>query len=140
MNGWQRLWLVGTVCLGLWFIGWWPLTMVGDGRNANLSYRLELMVDFNDPNCKEYTVRPLPTLREPRITEPCYRIFQSRQYDDTVPYTIEAYDRRDDEHWRDFYLSAVGWGAGGTLVISALVYLIGWIVGWIIRGFRPRAS
>jgi hypothetical protein len=40
------------------------------------------------------------------------------------------------------FFAAVVWGIGVTLVISAIVYLVGWLIGrlfgWIVRGFRQH--
>ena len=38
LNGWQRLWLVGTVCLGLWLVGWWPLQSIGKEQGLASSW------------------------------------------------------------------------------------------------------
>jgi hypothetical protein len=141
LNGWQRLWLVGTVCLGLWLIGWWPLTVGGDARSGNWDYRRSIEKDFSNPACKDYQVRPLHTLREPAYDTGCWHIYTSRKYDDsaTVPFTLEVYDRRQDEHWRNVYLTGLGLGTAATIVVSGLLYLIGWVIAWIIRGFRRGA-
>jgi hypothetical protein len=54
LNGWQRLWLVGTVCLGLWLVGWWPLQLAGKTHDYYFSYRWELEKDFQNPQCRAY--------------------------------------------------------------------------------------
>jgi hypothetical protein len=135
-NGWQRLWLVGTVCLGLWLIGWWPLQWAGKTYDYQFSYRWELEKDFRNPQCRAYQIAPLSTLSKPSPGEPCYEISFNRQYDETVPYTLEAYDRRVSGWWRRSYLEALAVGTIGTILLSAFAYLCGRVVGWIYRGFR----
>jgi hypothetical protein len=130
--------VVGTICLGLWLIGLWPLGFGSEGRISNSDYRRDLLADFKNPACREYSVSPLNTLIEPHLTEPCYHIYTSRKFDNTVPYTIEAHDRHLYQHYRSVYLSALGFGTLATVAISVLVYLVGTVIGWIVRGFRPQ--
>ena len=58
LNGWQRLWLVGTVCLGLWLVGWWPLQLAGKTHDYYFGYRWELEKDFQNPQCRAYQTAP----------------------------------------------------------------------------------
>ena len=64
LNGWQRLWLVGTVCLGLWLVGWWPLQLAGKTHDYYFGYRWELEKDFQNPQCRAYQTAPLGTLTQ----------------------------------------------------------------------------
>ena len=134
--GWQRLWLVGTVCLGLWLVGWWPLQVAGKTHDYYFGYRWELEKDFQNPECRPYQTAPLGTLSKPPFGAPCSQISLNRQHDETVPYTLEAYDRHGSAQWRESYLQALALGAVATGLLSALVYLCGLIVGWISQGFR----
>ena len=79
LNGWQRLWLVGTVCLGLWLVGWWPLQLAGKTHDYYFSYRWELEKDFQNPQCRAYQTAPLGTLSKPPFGEPCSQISFNRQ-------------------------------------------------------------
>ena len=95
LNGWQRLWLVGTVCLGLWLVGWWPLQLAGKTHDYYFGYRWELEKDFQNPQCRAYQTAPIGSLTQPPLGEPCSYIAFRRRFDDaTVPYTLESYDRR----------------------------------------------
>jgi hypothetical protein len=142
LNGWQRLWLVGTICLGLWFIGWWPLMQAGEQHFRSWDYRQTIEKEFANPACRDYQVLPTAALREPAYGQACYHIYLSRKYDDTgtVPYTLAVYDGNRDTHWRNVYLAGLGIGVVGTVTLSALVYLVGWVIAWILRGFRRTAS
>ena len=144
LNGWQRLWLVGTICLGLYLIGWLPLTTHTTAQIAERDYQRRLEKDLANPACKEYQTRPFLSLVQPEFDEDggaCWHLFTSRKYDDTktIPFTMETYERRQQEHWRNIYLAELAVGTVGTVAISGLIYLAGWVVGWIIRGFRLRA-
>ena len=69
LNGWQRLWLVGTVCLGLWLVGWWPLQLIGTERDSSSWYdRQAIERDFSNPLCRAYQVGPISALSEPPPT------------------------------------------------------------------------
>jgi hypothetical protein len=105
LNGWQRLWFVGSICLGLWLIGWWPLP----GEKAHdWDYRRSIERDFANPACQDYQVRPISELREPDfVDQACWHIYNSRRFDDTrtVPYTLAVYDRKHEAYWRNYYLT-----------------------------------
>lgn len=77
-------------------------------------------------------------LREPGYSESCYHIFLSRKYDSTIPYTLEAYKSDNSAKSWAQYLAALGIGATGTAIVSGLVYFFGWLVGWILTGFRQQ--
>jgi hypothetical protein len=139
LNGWQRLWLVGTVCLGLWLMGSWPLYMLQDSGSEQ-SYRWAIEKDFKNPQCKPYQTAPISSLTEPPFSGPnggsCWHIYTSRLYDAEVPYTLEAYTRNRDARWWTFYFQGLAIGTGATILLSAFAYLCGWVVGWVYRGFR----
>jgi len=43
-------------------------------------------------------------------------------------------------HWEKLKLKDVGIipGAAGTAIASGLVYFLGWLVGWVVAGFRQQ--
>jgi hypothetical protein len=136
LNGWRRLWLVATGALAVWLVVVWPLdALKGDGR---YSFDRGIEKEFESGQCRTYQTAALSTLKQPRIDEGCYYIYLSRQYDSTVPYTLEAYNRKNSADSRDAYLVALGIGAAGTAIASGLVYFLGWLVGWILTGFRQQ--
>jgi hypothetical protein len=139
LNGWQRLWFVGSICLGLWLIGWWPVKRAAELYDWD--YRWSIEKDFANPACQDYQVRPTSALREPASDQACWHIYLSRKYDDTrtVPYTLAVYERESYARWRNNYLGGLGIGIVGTVTLSALVYFAGWVIAWILRGFRRAA-
>ena len=142
LNGWQRLWLVGTVCLGLWLVGWWPLQSIGAERGSSSWYdRQAIERDFSNPLCRPYQVGPISALSEPPADNyggTCWHIYKSRRSQENaeVPYTLETYDRQRSAWWLKPYFAAVAFGAVATGLLSAFVYLCGLVVGWIYQEFR----
>ena len=77
-------------------------------------------------------------LPEPAYGRDCLYIYLSRKFDNTVPYTLDAYKTYSFERDREHYLAALAVAAAGTAIISGLIYFFGWLVGWILTGFRQR--
>ena len=49
--------------------------------------------------------------------------------------TGRAFDRRGPAEWV-LGLMGLGIGTAGTVMLSALAYLVGWVIAWILGGFR----
>ena len=94
--------------------------------------------EFESGQCQNYQTAPLESLREHGYREGCWHIYLSRKYDDTVPYTFEAYKRNNSAWDREQYLFALVMGVAGTAIASGLVYFLGWLVGWVVTGFRQH--
>jgi hypothetical protein len=119
-------------------VGHCPRDRVPDSTVYDWDYRWSIEKDFANPACQDYQVRPISELREPASDQACWHIYLSRKYDDTrtVPYTLAVYDRKSHAYWRNYYLQGLGIGIIGTVTLSALVYFAGWVIAWILRGFR----
>ena len=138
LNGWRRLWLVATAAAALWFVVLWPLTVRKD-HYVTSGYSRDIEKEFASGQCQAYQTAPFDRLKEPKYSEACWHIYTSRQSDSTVPYTLEAYNSNRAAWHRNVYFWALGIGAAGTAIASGLVYFFGWLVGWILMGFRqPR--
>jgi len=87
------------------------------------------------PNLPNGTEEMLP---EPAYGRDCLYIYLSRKFDNTVPYTLEAYKTYSSARDREQYLAALSVAAAGTAIVSGLVYFFGWLIGWIFAGFRQR--
>jgi hypothetical protein len=83
------------------------------------------------PNLPNGTEEMLP---EPAYGRDCLYIYLSRKFDNTVPYTLEAYKTYSSARDREQYLAVLAVGAAGTFIISGLVYFFGWLVGRILTG------
>ena len=127
--GWRRLWLVATAALAIWFVVVWPLQSLKDWQLERYDYDRAIEKEFESGQCQTYQMAPLEQLRAPGDSESCWHIYLSRKYDNTVPYTLEAYRTKNSASDRDEYLAALGTGAVGTAMASGLVYFLGWLVG-----------
>jgi hypothetical protein len=140
-NGWQRLWLVSTVCLGLYSIAYLPLSEAD--RIVYTSDYWDTVAAFEKPECRDTQTAPLSTLHNLPIGD-CTGIYVARRdrepMSEPTPYTLEIYHQRQSEKWWRYYRAHATYGIIATLFVSAFVYLCGWIIGWIYRGFRKGAQ
>jgi hypothetical protein len=91
LNGWQRLWLVGTVCLGLLFMGWLPRDIANETGNYFWSEMSKLETEFRNPQCELYRTAPLDTLHQRPAEEGCTHLYSARINDETnVPFSLAA--------------------------------------------------
>ena len=60
-------------------------------------------------------------LPEPGYGKDCLHIYLSRKFDNTVPYTLEAYKIYSSARDREQYLAVLAVGAAGTAIVSGLV-------------------
>ena len=133
-----RLWLVATAALAIWFVVVWPLQSLKDWQLERHDYDRAIEKEFESGQCQNYQTAPLESLREHGYREGCWHIYLSRKYDDTVPYTFEAYKRNSSAWDREQYLFALVMGVAGTAIASGLMYFLGWLVGWVVTGFRQH--
>ena len=147
LNGWRRLWLVATAAAAVWFVVVWPLQALKDPGLAEYDYRRAIEKDFASGQCQTYQTAPVENLREPAFSDKggsCWHIYTARtspesgrKYD-VVPYTLKTYDSDHSAWVRRNYLGGLGIGVAGTAIASGLVYFLGWLVGWILMGFRQQ--
>jgi hypothetical protein len=140
LNGWRRLWLVATAAAALWFVVVWPLLSLRDVQSGEYDYRREIEKEFASGQCRIYQTEPFEKLREPGLNDGCWYIYEDRKYDKDIvlPYTLEAYKSKKSAYDREQYLIALSVGVAGTAIASGLVYFLGWLVGWILTGFRQH--
>ena len=96
---------------------------------------MAIQKDFENPKCRDYQIAPLGTLPKPAFGGACYHIHLSRDSTTPVPYTLEAYLADRDAWWQKIYLSVLALGVFVTVAISATVYFLGWLTGWVLKGF-----
>jgi hypothetical protein len=140
LNGWRRLWLVATAAVAVWFVVVWPLQALKYDP-LHYDYRRSIEKEFASGQCRTYQTAPIETLREPDYTDSgCWHIYTSRKSENVpdVPYTLEAYDSWHSAWVRRNYLIGLSIGADGTAIASGLVYFLGWLVGWVVTGFRQQ--
>jgi hypothetical protein len=138
-NGWQRLWLVSTVCLGLFLIVYVPSSDAD--RIFYSSDYWDTVAAFGKPKCRDHQTAPLSTL-DNLPADDCTGIYVARRYREPTPtpYTLEIYDQHQSERWWEYYRAQATFGIIATVFVSTFVYLCGRIIGWIYRGFRKGAQ
>ena len=134
LNGWRRLWLAASAGLAIWFVAVWPVLYLKNVAPSRHEYDRGIESDFESGRCLIYQTAPMEILPEPAYGSDCLHIYLSRKFDDTIPYTLEAYKTYSSgRDWRQ-YLAVFAVGAAGTIIISGLVYFFGWLVGRILTG------
>jgi hypothetical protein len=105
-------------------------------------YRSETEKAFESGQCRIYQTEPFEKLREPDVDDGCWYIYEDRKYDKDVvlPYTLEAYKSKQSASDRKQYLVELSIAVAGTAIASGLVYFLGWLVGWVLTGFRQHSD
>lgn len=130
LNGWQRMWIVFSVLmlLGVLFMLWalWPHSSLG------------VISDLADPRCKPWKEVSFWTVVDqwPSIDEPCYSIKGFLYTNKTPIQSVAEYERFLT--WAK--VKAVGTALGIWIGMIAAVYISGWAVGWVARGFHKQTA
>jgi len=144
LNGWQRIWIVLTAISlvggGVLFPAWAALQ-----HGVEWNYRFALEKDYESGACELFIKEPLETLLEPPYGDgnggTCWHLYTSRTTDTrqghpATPYTMEVFEANlVSDKWGEFWLG-VGILIPTILFGAGLVYLVGWLIAWIRRGFR----
>jgi hypothetical protein len=141
-NGWQRLWLVITVAVYIYFC----LVMPFKESEKSSSYRYQVLSSINSemkkPECASYMSLPFDQLVEPSFplsNEGCYYIYNHRQFLETKqPITPKSVG---DKFTSDHRQKLLEWFFIGLLfatISAALLYSVGALTAWVIRGFRKK--
>ena len=145
LNGWRRLWLVASIVSLGWFGLVYPFLIWGSDSPGNLEYRRAIERDFRNSDCSRYTFTDFADLSEPPFGNggTCWHIYTSRSIDrkkhgDQIPYTLPVYDQNHSAWRREQLLMAAAFGSVASLILSAVVYGIGWVIAWIMQGFQGR--
>ena len=139
-NGWQRLWLVVTVAGYFYFCLFMPFNETG----KTSSYRYQILNNVHSelkrPECEPYINLPFEQLLEPsmpKTNEGCYHIYSHRQFSDTKqPITQKSVD---DKFTADHRQNLLEWFYIGLLfstISAALLYSLGALTAWVLKGFR----
>lgn len=113
------------------------------GRIGAEITRIGIEGDLDNPACKPYQQKPLSELREPPnprtnmpSTSTCWWLYQERR---KKHYELPSYTREmlqaDYPKWEGM-LGYLATGLVLSITASALVYGIGVVVAWALRGFR----
>jgi len=141
-NGWQRLWLVITVATYIYFCLFMPFNETSKTSSYRYQVLNNIYSEMKKPECAPYMNLPFDQLDEPslpRTTEGCYYIYNHRQFSETKkPITPESVG---DKFTSDHHQSLLEWLLIGLLfstISAALLYSVGALTAWVIKGFRKK--
>jgi hypothetical protein len=143
LNGWQRLWVVVSVCLFLALSGWRPLEDRSKQQSILINLYQDAYGDFDQARCLPYQTQRFSTLTptsEEDVFKPgsCSHIWRKRR-DSSNPddsYTKDDFDEQINESLSKTYKTSLYFGTLIAAVLSVLVYVVGMVVGWIAKGFK----
>ena len=138
-NGWQRLWLVGSVAGFIYFSLFMPI------RETNLSTSYwndrfsRLTEESRKPECAAYMNLPINQLVAPPYMEGCYSIYLHREVSkDKQAITLKSVNDEFNADYRKILLQWIGIGTVLTALLSALAYGLGSLTAWVIKGFKKK--
>ncbi|WP_235592825.1 MULTISPECIES: hypothetical protein [Pseudomonas syringae group] len=130
LNGWQRLWVVAAVSMGLF------LMLAGEYL---VPTEKMLAAEFDKPLAEQRRYLAEVIQRQRETDAFSQRFFPQSEIENTearIQQLQNQYTQKQNSLWRDKFtirgVIAVVW-----LVLCAGLYCIGAGCGWIIRGFRP---
>jgi len=146
LNGWQRLWVLLSVT---WIIivGVFASTMIpkaSDYTKARLYDTIDAVEkhlekqnpDYHYIGAWEMRTQYYPDLKDDEILDELHS-----KYKDTVDFTpIEREYRKKMDNLRGEQLKAVGISLLAWLIPSLVIYISGYGVGWVVKGFRQPAK
>jgi len=127
MGGWHRLWMFISVLLLLVAVTFGWLFMPSESK--------AVLRNIESSKCKKLLTLPegARLVTPPRFDDPCYDL------KDLLRSTGLIRSRSDyTQYVRDSRFKVVAITAGVWVGLCLLIYVIGWSVGWIIRGFRQK--
>jgi len=128
LNLLRRLLLIGLAAFATWLIVVWPLMYANSIARDRDSYDRAIEREFANSHCLIYQTAPYETLKVPTYGDACWHIYMSRGSKSAVPFTLEAYRKRNAEWDRDRHLKAMAFGTALAVVISALAYFLLWVL------------
>lgn len=127
MNGWQRMWVVVSLILAI-LIGWYAYLLLPTewGITNNYDSRVEQLTRYLKESLEQENAYPgrgeyIASLRE-----------DIRKEKENLPLELAKLPKERREH--------VTFAFGIWLALSVGLYIAGWLVGWIYRGFRPKKA
>ena len=143
-NGWQRIWLIGTIAGLLYYCVLFPLQEAGKGNSYKYDTKWKVEAEMKKSECAPYMSQPFNQLTEPaypNTDEGCYYIYSHRKYsDDNKSITTKSYEADFESKYREALFTYFGIGLFLATILSALVYACGALVAWVIKGFKRKGS
>jgi hypothetical protein len=130
LNGWQRIWVVVSVILlasSLFVVGvLWP------------EREVPILENLNSPKCQVWRDLPEGFFPEklPDWKDECYSLQSFLYYQQVNLKSIADYDK----YLVRARVKTVTVGLGVWILLVAIVYLLGWSIGWIAKGFSKKSG
>lgn len=139
LNGWQRLWIVGTVALGMYTIAFGVVTLDTKGSLLDKHERRinEYRSQIEAIKSRKDSTQPISTID--RILygdDPSTKINELNTYIINLNNQLETDLKAATPALVKSSLVLLGLWLGA----SALTYLSGLTLNWIYRGFRPKSQ
>lgn len=142
-HGWQRIWFLVSVLGVLYGIFIFPFVTDTHIREAESQHGFAIKNEMENPICQVYMTAPLNTLIQQPYGNPCHHLYMHRSHSSEKgqqPLTKEGFAAEvQRELWLRLSLGAL-FGCIGALLISALVYFVGFLLAWVAAGFRTKAN
>ena len=139
-NGWQRLWLVGVVAAHIYLGIIVPLQDSSSYSQSKFADMRRIEAEMKKPECDPYLRAPfnkLPT--DANITMICFDLFYERKrLKNDDPFSLKAYEIEMNTTIRSRFLDDIKLGLLVALFLSALIYGLGTLTAWVIKGFRKK--
>lgn len=134
LNGWQRLWLVVTGAAFIYALGW---GFVRGSSGGGEEVREEVIAAFADSRCGPIVKMPAQSKLspEPEGESPCWKLYLYRSIYENASTTAKGYVQDIETRRRDWMLGALGIALVIWLVGVAFLYVVGFVVAWVRRGF-----
>lgn len=141
-NGWQRLWLVSSVAGVLYFSLVWPFTENSSGNQYRYQRLRDIEAEMSKPECAVYMSQPFSQLAQPNFPtkgEGCYYIYTHRKFlAGNMTITKEKYLNDFESEYRQRLVETSVAGFLMATTLSALLYGLGVLVAWVIKGFKKK--
>lgn len=143
-NGWQRIWFVCSLLTILYYVIIYPIQESNKGSSFRYQMLWAAEREMKNPLCGTYMRGDFATLIEPKYSEDgstCYNIFVHRKYlEGNKSITESSYNEDFKKEERERWLTHIGIGLLISTLFSALLYGLGVVVAWIIKGFKGKEA
>jgi hypothetical protein len=139
-NGWQRLWLVGVVATHIYLGIIVPLQDSSSYSQSKFADLRRIEAEMKKTECEPYLRVPfnqLPT--DANITMICFDLFYERKrLKNDEPFSLKAYETEMNATIRSRFIDDIKLGLLVAIFLSILIYGLGTLTAWVIKGFRKK--
>ena len=98
----------------------WPVLYLKNVAPSRHEYDRGIESDFESGRCPIYQTAPMEMLPEPAYGRDCLYIYLSRKFDNTIPYTLEAYKTYSSARDWQQYLAVFAVGTASVIGVLQL--------------------